>query len=149
MQVIGSVGDVLERKGSQVWSIEPDAKVFDAIAMMADKNVGALLVMEAGKLVGLISERDYTRKVILRGKSSRQIPVRHIMTTPVVAVDIDQPVVDCLQLMTRERVRHLPVLAGDEVAGVVSIGDLVKWVIYAQTVTIEQLESYIVSSYPG
>jgi CBS domain-containing protein len=149
MQVIGSVGDVLERKGSQVWSIEPDAKVFDAIAMMADKNVGALLVMEAGKLVGLISERDYTRKVILRGKSSRQIPVRHIMTTPVVAVDIDQPVVDCLQLMTRERVRHLPVLAGDEVAGVVSIGDLVKWVIDAQTVTIEQLESYIVSSYPG
>ena len=149
MQVIGSVGDVLERKGSQVWSIEPDAKVFDAIAMMADKNVGALLVMEAGQLVGLISERDYTRKVILRGKSSRQIPVRHIMTTPVVAVDIDQPVVDCLQLMTRERVRHLPVLAGDEVAGVVSIGDLVKWVIDAQTVTIEQLESYIVSSYPG
>lgn len=149
MQVIGSVGDVLERKGSQVWSIEPDAKVFDAIAMMADKNVGALLVMEAGQLVGLISERDYTRKVILRGKSSRQIPVRHIMTTPVVAVDIDQPVVDCLQLMTRERVRHLPILAGDEVAGVVSIGDLVKWVIDAQTVTIEQLESYIVSSYPG
>jgi CBS domain-containing protein len=149
MQVIGSVGDVLERKGAQVWSIEPDAKVFDAIAMMADKNVGALLVMEDGQLIGLISERDYTRKVILRGKSSRQIPVRNIMTTPVVAVDIGQPVVDCLQLMTRERVRHLPVIAGDEVAGVVSIGDLVKWVIDAQTVTIEQLESYIVSSYPG
>jgi len=149
MQLVGTVGDVLSRKGSVVLSVSPQDKVYDAIEQMAGRNVGALLVMEGADLVGLISERDYTRKVVLKGKSSKQVNVGSIMTAPVVAVEPDLPVADALQLMTQDRVRHLPVVSSGTVIGVVSIGDLVKWVIDAQSVAIEQLESYIVSSYPG
>jgi CBS domain-containing protein len=149
MQLVGTVGDVLSRKGASVWSVSPHDKVYDAIERMAAHNVGALLVMEGADLVGLISERDYTRKVVLKGKSSKQVNVGAIMTAPVVAVEPDLPVADALQLMTQDRVRHLPVVSGGTVIGVVSIGDLVKWVIDAQSVAIEQLESYIGSSYPG
>jgi CBS domain-containing protein len=134
---------LLDMKGGQVYSIRPDAKVIEALQLMAKKDVGALLVMDGGKLEGIISERDYARKVILHGKSSQDIPVREIMTTNVVTVDPSQSVEDCMSLMTQRRVRHLPVCEGDKLMGLVSIGDLVKEVIAEQEQTIKQLESYI------
>jgi CBS domain-containing protein len=123
--------------------------VFDAIKMMAKKNVGALPVVERGKVVGMMSERDYTRKVALKGKSSKETNVREIMGTPVITVPPEQPVGDCLRLMTEHRVRHLPVLEKGQLIGIVSIGDLVNWVISAQSATIDNLEGYISGRYPG
>lgn len=134
---------LLEMKGGQVFTIDPHAKVIEALQLMAKKDVGALLVMDGGKLEGIISERDYARKVILQGKSSQDIPVREIMTTNVVTVDPSQSIEDCMGLMTQRRVRHLPVCEGDKLVGLVSIGDLVKEVIAEQEQTIKQLESYI------
>jgi CBS domain-containing protein len=138
-----SVAHLLQAKGHAVWSIPPDASVYEAIKLMADKGVGALLVMEGQKLVGIVSERDYARKVILQGKSSRDTPVREIMTDKVFYVRPDQTVEDCMALMTAHRIRHLPVLDDDQVIGVVSIGDLVRAVISEQEVRIQQLEQYI------
>ena len=134
---------LLEMKGGQVFTIGPHAKVIEALQLMAKKDVGALLVMDGGKLEGIISERDYARKVILQGKSSQDIPVREIMTTNVVTVDPSQSIEDCMALMTQRRVRHLPVCEGEKLVGLVSIGDLVKEVIAEQEQTIKQLESYI------
>ena len=134
---------LLEAKGGETYSIAPDARVYDALKLMAEKDVGALVVLEAGKLAGIISERDYARKVILQGKSSHDIPVREIMTVRVVTVQPSQTVEDCMALMTARRVRHLPVVDGDRLVGVLSIGDLVKEVIAEQEQTIKQLESYI------
>ena len=134
---------LLDMKGGQVFSIRPDAKVIEALQLMAKKDVGALLVMDGGKLEGIISERDYARKVILHGKSSQDIPVREIMSSNVVTVDPSQSVEDCMGLMTQRRVRHLPVCEGEKLVGLVSIGDLVKEVIAEQEQTIKQLESYI------
>jgi CBS domain-containing protein len=141
------VSELIQSKGSQVWTVTPEAMVFDAIQIMADKNIGALVVTEGGKMVGLVSERDYTRKVILKGKSSRTTPVREILSEKVVSVGPDTTVQECLRLMTRSRIRHLPVLKGNQLQGIVSIGDLVNWVIQAQSSTIQQLETYI-SGYP-
>ena len=138
-----SVAHLLQAKGHAVWSIPPDASVYEAIKLMADKEVGALLVMEGQRLVGIVSERDYARKVILQGKSSRDTPVREIMTDKVFYVRPEQTVEDCMALMTAHRIRHLPVLDDDRVIGVVSIGDLVKAVISEQEVRIQQLEQYI------
>ena len=138
-----SVAHLLHAKGHAVWSIPPDASVYEAIKLMADKGVGALLVMEGQKLVGIVSERDYARKVILQGKSSRDTPVREIMTGKVFYVRPDQTVEDCMAVMTAHRIRHLPVLDDDRVIGVVSIGDLVRAVISEQEVRIQQLEQYI------
>jgi CBS domain-containing protein len=138
-----SVAHLLQTKGHAVWSIPPDASVYEAIKLMADKGVGALLVMEGQRLVGIVSERDYARKVILQGKSSRDTPIREIMTDKVFYVRPDQTVEDCMALMTARRIRHLPVLDDDRVIGVVSIGDLVKAVISEQEVRIQQLEQYI------
>jgi CBS domain-containing protein len=138
-----SVAHLLHAKGHAVWSIPPDASVYEAIKLMADKGVGALLVMEGQKLVGIVSERDYARKVILQGKSSRDTPVRDIMTDKVFYVRPEQTVEECMALMTAQRIRHLPVLDGDRVIGVVSIGDLVRAVISEQEVRIQQLEQYI------
>ena len=138
-----SVAHLLHAKGHDVWSIPPDASVYEAIKLMADKGVGALLVMEGQRLVGIVSERDYARKVILQGKSSRDTPVREIMTDKVFYVRPDQTVEDCMALMTAQRIRHLPVLDDDRVIGVVSIGDLVRAVISEQEVRIQQLEQYI------
>ncbi len=137
------VKHILKLKGHDVWSIAPDASVFEAIRLMSDKGVGALLVLEAGKLVGIISERDYTRKVILKGRSSRETPVRNIMTSPVIYTNPDEPIEKCMEVMTAKRVRHLPVLDGDELIGVISIGDLVKAIISAQESHIQDLENYI------
>ena len=148
MEIAGSVGAILARKGSAVWSIAPNATVFDAIQLMADKNVGALPVLENGRLLGIVSERDYTRKVILKGKSSRDTPVRDIMTPKPITADPGDSVSECMRVMTDNRIRHLPVLEEDKMVGMVSIGDLVKRVISAQTATIENLDTYITGDYP-
>lgn len=134
---------LLEVKGREVYSIAPDAQVIDAIKLMADKSVGALIVMEGGRIVGILSERDYARKVILHGKSSHDLQVREIMTSKVITVQPGQTVEECMALMTDKRIRHLPVTEGERLIGVLSIGDLVKEVIAEQQQTIEQLESYI------
>ena len=144
----GTVDSVLKRKGSEVWFVTPDQTVYEAIERMADKAVGALLVISDGKLVGIISERDYARKVILKGRSSRTTLVKEIMTSPVIFVTLDQAVDECMQLMTRNRIRHLPIVENEKVLGVVSIGDLVKWVVSEQEETIEHLQNYISSKYP-
>jgi CBS domain-containing protein len=134
---------LLEAKGREVYSIAPDARVFDALRLMADKSVGALIVMEGGRIAGILSERDYARKVILHGKSSHDIQVRDIMTSKIITVHPGQTVAECMALMTEKRIRHLPVTEGERLIGVLSIGDLVKEVIAEQQQTIEQLESYI------
>ena len=134
---------LLEAKGGNVYSITPDARVFDALKLMADKSVGALIVMEGDRIAGIISERDYARKVILHGKSSHDLKVRDIMTSKVISVHPGQTVEECMALMTEKRIRHLPVTEGERLIGVLSIGDLVKEVIAEQQQTIQQLESYI------
>lgn len=149
MEIVGTISEILQRKGSQVWSVSPDAIVFDAIKLLSDKNVGALLVMDGEKLVGVLSERDYTRKVALQGKSSKSTLVREILTSMVVSATPKHTVDECLQLMTAHRVRHLPVLEGGKVVGIVSIGDLVNWVINVQRQTISQLKSYIAGDIHG
>ncbi len=148
MEIAGSVSAILAHKGSAVWSIAPTSTVFDAIHLMADKNIGALPVLENGRLVGIISERDYTRKVILKGKSSKETLVRDIMTKDLLTAHPSDSVGECLEVMTERRVRHLPVIEGGKMVGLVSIGDLVRRVISAQTATIDNLESYITGSYP-
>ena len=134
---------LLQGKGGEIHTIGPDARVYEALRLMAEKDVGALVVTDGGRLAGIISERDYARKVILQGKSSHDIAVRDIMTGKVVTVHPGQTVEDCMALMTARRVRHLPVIEGERLIGVVSIGDLVKEVIAEQELTIKQLESYI------
>lgn len=140
------VAQVLQAKGYDIWSVTPDTSVYDAIKMMADKEVGALLVLEGEKLVGIVSERDYARKVILKGKSSKDTPVREIMTSKVYYVRPEQTIEECMALMTAKRIRHLPVLDGDRLVGILSIGDVVKAVIADQEFLIQQLEHYITSS---
>ena len=138
-----TVQTLLERKGRAIFSVEPQAAVLDAIRLMAEHHVGALLVMRGAALEGIVSERDYARKVILRGRSSADTPVRDIMSSPVLTVSLDTSVQQCMQLMTDRHVRHLPVLDGTRVVGMISIGDLVKAVIAEQQQQIELLESYI------
>ena len=138
-----SLMQLLQAKGREVHSIDLNARVYDALKLMAEKDVGALIVTEGGRLAGIISERDYARKVILHGKSSHDIAVREIMTAKVVTVQRAQTVEDCMALMTARRVRHLPVMDGDQLIGILSIGDLVKEVMAEQEQTIKQLESYI------
>ena len=133
----------LGQKGRQVFSIAPEMTVFEAIQLMAEKNVGALLVMSGDELLGIVSERDYTRKVALKGRSSRETTVRDIISLPIISATQDHSVEECMRLMTHHRIRHLPVLDGKNIAGVVSIGDLVNWTISAQDAAIEQMESYI------
>lgn len=138
-----TVSQLLQGKGGSIWSVTPESSVFDALKLMAEKNCGALLVMEGDKLRGIISERDYARKVILLGKSSHELSVSEIMSDKVVCVGPKQTVDECMGLMSSKRIRHLPVLEGGKVSGMLSIGDLVKEVIAEQQMTIQQLESYI------
>ena len=138
-----SMLQVLASKGSHVWSISPDATVFAGLTLMAEKNIGALLIIENDKPVGIMSERDYARKIILEGRSSRDTRIRSIMTTRLVWAHPSDSVEHAMALMTRERIRHLPVVDGESVLGMVSIGDLVKAMIDQQQFTIEQLERYI------
>ena len=143
MDVSGTIGAVLNQKSREIYSVSPDATVFEAVKLMDEKNVGALLVMKGEKLVGIISERDYTRKIMLRGKRSRETGVAEIMSTSVTVTHPREPVATCLHLMTDKHIRHLPVLDHDKVVGVISIGDLVKHVISCQQAAIAHLESYI------
>lgn len=143
-----SISEILGHKGSTVWSISPGATVFEAIQLMADKNVGAVLVTEDEKLVGIISERDYTRKVVLKGKSSRTATVREILSSHVIQVSPSHTVEECMRLMTDHHIRHLPVLEGERIVGIISIGDLVNWIISAQHTAISQLQTYI-TGVPG
>ncbi len=149
MDIVGNVEAILKRKGNAVYSVRPDATVFDAIRRLAEVNIGALLVMEDGKLLGVFSERDYTRKVALRGRDSRNTPVKDIITNRLFTVPPSATVSECLRLMVDNRIRHLPVVQEGTVIGVVSIGDLVNWIISSQSAAIEQLESYISGGYPA
>jgi len=141
--VSDTITSILDKKNHGIWSIAPDASVYDAIAMMADKRVGALLVMSGGELAGIISERDYARKVVLAGKHSRETRVEEIMTRDVLAVTPEHTVEDCMRIITEHRIRHLPVLRGRQVIGVISIGDLVRSIISEQADTIDHLHTYI------
>jgi CBS domain-containing protein len=134
---------LVHKKASTIWSIGPNAMVIDAIQLMGEKNVGALPVVDNGTLVGIVSERDYTRKVILKGRSSKETPVSDIMTAQVLTVTPSESVIECMRIMTEKRVRHLPVLEGTNLVGILSIGDMVNWFISAQTATIDNLERYI------
>ena len=149
MNLVDTIAMVLRQKDQNIWSVSPETWVYDAIEMMANKHVGALLVISDGKLLGIISERDYAWKVILQGKSSKQTQVKEIMTSPVIFVRPDHTVEDCMRFMTNNRVRHLPVVENERVLGVVSIGDLVKWIVSAQQETIHQLQHYITGRYPA
>jgi CBS domain-containing protein len=143
MTTTGTIGTILHHKGSAVWTISAKATVFEAIELLAEKNVGALPVMEGDRLIGIFSERDYTRKVALEGKSSKTTPVREIISTAVVAVTSHHTIEDAMRLMTEKRIRHLPVIDGDKMVGFVSIGDMVNWIISAQSATIDQMKSYL------
>ncbi len=138
-----TVSQVLKAKGSDVWSVSPDTSVFDALSLMAEKNVGALVVKDGEKVVGIFSERDYARKVILKGKHSKDLPVREIMSTHVTSVSPRQDNAEIMELMTARHIRHLPVLEGESLVGLVSIGDAVKAVISEKEFVIEQLQNYI------
>lgn len=149
MEIADPVGAVIHHKGHDVWSVSPDASVLDAIAMMSAKNIGALLVMEGKVLRGIITERDYTRKVVLKGRASKDTPVRTIMNTDIVCVHPSDTVERCMKIMSQPGMRHLPVVAEGQVVGVISLGDMVRWIMSAQKVMIDQLERYIAGSYPA
>ena len=138
-----TVRQLIQLKGQDIWSIGPGSSVYDALRMMADKGVGALLVMENEKLVGIISERDYARKVILKGKASMDTRVSEIMTSVLFTVHPDQTVHECMEVMTNKHIRHLPVMMDDKVLGIISIGDVVKDIIYQQRETIKDLERHV------
>lgn len=141
------VRSILAGKGTAIWSVAPDATVYEALAKLAEKDVGALLVLDGGNLVGIFSERDYARKVILMGRSSKEIRVHEIMTAPVVTVTPRHTVEECMKIITENRVRHLPVMDETRLAGVISIGDLVNAIISEQAETIHHLNNYISGSY--
>jgi CBS domain-containing protein len=139
----GTIGTILHHKGATVWTISPQATVFEAIQLLARKNIGALPVMEADRLVGMFSERDYTRKVALEGKTSRTTQVRDVLTAVVATIRSDDTVEEAMRLMTEKRTRHLPVVDEGRLMGLISIGDTVSWIISAQNAKIDQLESYV------
>lgn len=143
MKTLIPVSSLLHHKGSTVWHVSPETTVFDAIKLMAEKNIGALPVMSQGVLAGIFTERDYTRKIALMGKTSRDTRVRDVLSGNVICVTGSDSVEDCMRLMTNNRIRHLPVVEGDKLAGIISIGDLVNWIISAQNSAIEQMEQYI------
>ena len=144
-----TVRSILETKGRTVCTVAPEATVYEALSLMSEKQIGALVVVSEGKPVGVFSERDYARKIVLHGKASRDTLVREIMGAPVTTVSPGDTVEECMRIMTRNRIRHLPVLEGGSLAGVVSIGDLVNSIISAQAATIQQLSGYIAGKYPG
>ena len=150
MEITDSVATILQHKGyALVQAVTPDTFVYDAIKLMADRNIGCVLVMDGGTLLGILSERDYTRKVVLQGRSSKTTTVREIMTANVICVTPKHGVEETLRIVTESHVRHLPGMDGDRVVGLISIGDLVKWVIHVQRSALSQLEAYVAGGYPG
>jgi CBS domain-containing protein len=144
-----TVRSMLRHKGCEIYWLSPEATVYEAISMMAEKGVGALLVLAGGKLAGIVSERDYARKVILKGKRSQELQVKEIMTSPVFTVSPDHSVDDCMRTITAHHIRHLPVMEGDALVGIISIGDVVRSIISAQAHAIDQLSGYIEGRYPA
>tara|TARA_B100001013_G_scaffold338405_1_gene259344 strand:+ start:384 stop:818 length:435 start_codon:yes stop_codon:yes gene_type:complete len=142
-----TIAQLLNAKGKQIWSVEPKATIFEALEIMSEKGIGALLVMEDGKLKGIFSERDYARKVILKGKSSKETPVGELMTKKVFYIDPQKTTNDCMAMMTAKRIRHVPVIEDNQVIGIVTIGDVVNQIISEQEVTINHLENYITGSH--
>jgi signal-transduction protein with cAMP-binding, CBS, and nucleotidyltransferase domain len=143
IEISGKVSGILaHKKASTIWSIGPNAMVIDAIRLMDEKNVGALPVVDNGKLVGIVSERDYTRKIIVKGRSSKDTPVSDIMTKELLTVNPSNSVTECMRIMTEKRVRHLPILEGTKLVGILSIGDVVNWLMSAQKAAIDNLERY-------
>jgi CBS domain-containing protein len=149
MEISTPIRSILARKGADVWSVGPNDTVFHAIEQLARYDVGALPVVENGRLLGMVSERDYTRKVILLGRSSRMTDVADIMTRDLVTVRPEDSVQDCMRLMTENRVRHLPVVEGGRLAGILSIGDVVNWIIGAQSAALEDMEHFVTGAYPA
>ena len=142
-----TIAQLLNIKGDQIWSVDPKATIFEALEIMSEKEIGALLVMEDGKLKGIFSERDYARKVILKGKSSKETPVGELMTKKVFYIDSQKTINDCMGMMTAKRIRHIPVIDDNQVMGIVTIGDVVNQIISEQEVTINHLENYITGSH--
>jgi len=149
MEIHGTVRDILQQKGGGVWTTSPQSSVYDAIRLMGEKNIGALVVLDGGEVIGVLSERDYSRKVVLEGRTSRDTLVGEILSRPAVTVTGADSIETCMQLMTGRRIRHLPVVEDDRLAGLVSMGDLVNWVMQSQRHTIQQLRGYISGEYPG
>lgn len=149
MSLVDTVRHILNTKGRDVWWVPLEASVYDAVALMAEKGIGALPVMSEGTLAGIVSERDYARKVILQGRSSKDTLIRDIMSSPVITIGLDHTVDECMRIVTERHIRHLPVVDGQRVVGIVSIGDLVRSIISTQAATIDQLHGYIAGKYPG
>lgn len=147
MQFPGTTRNILASKGNDIWTTHPGELVFDAIRLMGEKNIGALIVVDGDQVVGLMSERDYSRKVVLRGRTSRDTRVEEILSRPVVTVGLDTSIGECMRLMTEHRIRHLPVVEAGRAAGLVSMGDLIKWTLNAQEDAIHQLEGYIAGQF--
>ena len=149
MEIHGTVRDILQNKGGEVWTTSPQNTVYEAIRLMGEKNIGALVTVEDGKVIGVFSERDYSRKVILQGRTSRGTSVGEILDDPATTVQSADNIETCMQLMTSLRIRHLPVVDDGQLVGLISIGDLVNWVMHTQRHTILQLQGYIAGEYPG
>ena len=149
MEISGTISQILASKGAEVTTTTPEAVVFDALTVMGEKNIGALVVIEGDQVVGVFSERDYSRKVILQGKTSRSTCVREVLSQPVITITPTDSIEECMQRMTVNRIRHLPVVDGGKLVGVVSIGDVVNWIMQAQRHAIKQLTGYISGQYPA
>jgi CBS domain-containing protein len=149
MEINGTVYDILHNKGGEIWTTKPEDSVYDAIRLMGEKNIGALVALENGEVVGVLSERDYSRKVVLQGRTSRDTRVGEIISRPAITVCCKDGIETCMELMTRHRIRHLPVVDDGHLVGLISIGDLVSWVMLSQRHTIQQLQGYISGEYPG
>ena len=149
MEVQGTVRDILRNKGTEVWTTNPQASVYEAIGIMGEHGIGALVVLEDGKVAGVFSERDYSRKVVLQGRTSRDTLISEILSRPAITVDSGAGVETCMELMTKHRIRHLPVVNEDSLIGLVSMGDIVNWMLQTQRHLIHQLEGYISGDYPA
>jgi CBS domain-containing protein len=149
MEIHGTVRDILQSKGGQIWTTSPQSTVYEAIGLMGEKNIGALVAVDGDEVVGVLSERDYSRKVVLQGRTSRDTLVGDIISRPAITVSGKDSIETCMQLMTSRRIRHLPVVEDGRLAGLISMGDLVNWVMQSQRHTIQQLHGYISGEYPG
>lgn len=149
MEIHGTVRDILQNKSGELWTTTPNNTVYEAIGLMGEKNIGAVIVVDHGEVVGVLSERDYSRKVVLQGRTSRDTLVGEILSRPVLTVRRKDSIEKCMQLMTANRIRHLPVVEDGRLVGLISIGDLVNWVMHSQRHTILQLQGYIAGDYPG